>query len=128
MKRLTTPKRKAIAALLVERSVVDAARAAGVGERTLHRWLRDPVFLAELDQAEADMIGEATRQLVNGASDAVRFLLDVVNDNEDVINNSKADLTNRRLAAQAVINHMIKIRELQTIERRLVDLELKVYG
>ncbi len=47
-------KARAIAALLKEKDVSAAAKAAKVGERTLHRWLTDDAdFRRELKAAEA---------------------------------------------------------------------------
>jgi hypothetical protein len=42
---------EAIAALLTQRNVEEAARSAGIGTRTLLRWLKVPEFQAAYRQA-----------------------------------------------------------------------------
>ena len=46
---LSNRQRKAIAALMSARNVATAATTAGVGARTLHRWLDDPAFVTEAE-------------------------------------------------------------------------------
>jgi hypothetical protein len=57
--KLTGRQAAALAALLAEPTVQAAAVKAGIGERTLQRWLRDPGFISEFRAAR--------RQLVEGA-------------------------------------------------------------
>jgi DNA-binding MarR family transcriptional regulator len=49
---LTTRQRRAIAALLTNPTIGEAAEAARVGERTLHRWLAD-LSTADLERLMA---------------------------------------------------------------------------
>jgi len=49
----------AIAALLTQRNVEEAARAAGIGVRTLLRWLKLPEFQSSYRQARRDVFGQA---------------------------------------------------------------------
>ena len=42
--KFTRKKEEAIAALMTQRNVEEAARAAGIGHQTLLRWLRLPEF------------------------------------------------------------------------------------
>ena len=49
----------AIAALLTQRNVEEAARAAGIGVRTLLRWLKLPEFQSAYRQARRDAFGQA---------------------------------------------------------------------
>lgn len=120
-RKLRTPQRKAIAALLAERSIVNAAAVVGVGESTLYRWLRDPEFVAELERAEMQVIGEATRIVIKNASEAIECLV-------EMYKNPDVDDTNRRLAATQVANQMTKLRELHVLERRIAELEERLNG
>jgi hypothetical protein len=60
----------AIAALLTQRNVEEAARAAGISVRTLLRWLKLPEFQTAYRQARRDAFGQATARLQQGASAA----------------------------------------------------------
>lgn len=111
---LTPKQHRAITALLTERDIRSAATAAGVGERTLWRWLGNPVFRAFLAATEGEVIDAATRRLLSLQDSAIDAL-------EDVLKNGNH--TNKRQAAQAILDTMLKVRELRNIESRLAALE-----
>lgn len=69
--QLSAKQRKAIEALLVTGEVKAAAATAGVHRDTLHRWLKQPVFLTAVRQAEADALDELSRLLVGLGRSAV---------------------------------------------------------
>lgn len=118
---LTPTQRRAIVCLLTERDVKAAAQAAGVGYRTLMRWLELPAFRAALLAAEGEAIDQVTRRLVQLAEPAVSVLTWAMADK----GNSPAV---RLRAAQAVLDGLLKLRELRNTEERLAALEDKVFG
>jgi hypothetical protein len=65
---------KAIAALLTQHSIADAARATGVGRPAFYRWMADPGFQARLGAAARIAFGDATRSLLLGVNYAVTLL------------------------------------------------------
>lgn len=109
---------RAIAALLdpVNRTNDAAAVAAGVGKRTLQDWLAsDPDFQAALTEAQSAMIGEATRRLTALTGLAVDALAECLGP----YTNEKVSLT----AAVAVLDRVLKFKELADFEQRLAALE-----
>lgn len=115
---LLSPKqRRAIIALLTSRNVQEAAIKAKVGKRTLHRWLTKPEFLAALLEAEEEAIDKATRRLIGLQEEAIETIQAVMNDKE-------ATHTVRLRAAQTILEHSLKLRELRNIEVRLTQLEV----
>jgi hypothetical protein len=71
---------RAIAALLTEPSVKAAARAVGVGESSLRRWLSDPTFREALMAARVRALG-ATMVMLQGLGEtAVATLREVMGD------------------------------------------------
>lgn len=112
---------KAINALITTPGVPAAARAAGVSERTLYRWLSSPEFRAALLQAEGEAIDTAARRLLSLSETALDTLANVLEDST-----IRADI--RLRAVDLVLTHFQKLRELRNIEERLADLETKVYG
>jgi transposase-like protein len=64
----------AIAALLTERSIADAARTAGTGTETLYRWMRQPAFLAEYMAAAVAAFGPAMMLAQQRMGDAVTVI------------------------------------------------------
>jgi len=113
---LTPRQRRAIGCLLVARNTTEAAKAAGLGRRTLVTWLRDPVFVAALRAAEAEALDGMSRRLMT--------LADLALDNLDtVLEDGEATDANRLRAADLALVHMLKIREHGTIAERIADLE-----
>jgi hypothetical protein len=55
-----------LVALACGATVENAARKAGLGERTAYRRLRDPVFLQQLQQLRAEMV-QRTAAMLTGA-------------------------------------------------------------
>lgn len=114
---LKPKQREAIAALLTERNVAAAAQAAGVGLRTLHRWLKeDGAFIAELRTAEATLDAETMRRLATIQVKA----LDAI---EQALDSPEASHSERLRAAEMVLAQRAKLRELNDIEERLLALE-----
>jgi hypothetical protein len=70
----------AIAALLTHRNVEEAARAAGIGARTLLRWLKLPEFQNAYRQARREAFGQAVARLQQGTAAAATTLLKIMID------------------------------------------------
>jgi transposase-like protein len=106
----------AIAALLTQRNVEEAAKAVGVGATTLWRWLKLPEFQAAYRQARRDAFGQAVARLQQGTSAAATTLLKVLIDQ-----GTPASVKVR--AAEAIFNHSAKAVEIEDIEVRVSELE-----
>jgi len=107
---------EAIAALLTQRNVEEAARAAGIGTRTLLRWLKVPDFQTAYREARRAAFGQAVARLQQGASAAATTLLKTMIDP-----NTPASVRVR--AAESVMNHAMKAIEIEDIEARVAALE-----
>ena len=108
---------KAISALLTTTSIGDAAQQAGVGERTLYRWLReDQAFQKAYRAAKRDGVAHATTLLQQAAATAVETLLAVMKDVE-------APASARVAAAQAVLEQAFRGVEIEELESRIATLE-----
>ena len=107
---------EAIAALLTQRNVEDAARAAGVGVSTLLRWMKEPEFDAAYREARRAAFGQSVARLQQASSAAVSTLLKVMIDP-----NTPASTKVR--AADSVLDHSAKAIEIEDIDARLTELE-----
>lgn len=113
---LTPRQRAALLALLEHRSIAGAAAACGVPDRTLYRWCRsDATFRAALATAEAEAIGAAARGLATLTEQAIEAL----GRGLATVQPIGAQLR----AADLVLSHTVRLRELATIESRLSALE-----
>jgi len=110
---------RAISALLTCQSIEQAAKQAGIGARTLHRWLTDPDFQAALTEAEGAAIAEATRRLVGLSDAAITTVASLMLDK----GNSP---TVRLRAATSVLDYLLRLRELKNVEERLTALEAAI--
>ena len=109
-------KEEAIAALLSQRNIEEAARVAGIGTRTLLRWLQVPDFAAEYRRARRDAFSQSLARLQQASGAAVSTLLKVMVD-------SNASASSRVRAADCVLGHAAKTIELEDIEVRVSALE-----
>ena len=116
--KLTERQVRAVAALLATRNVPEAAQAAHVGARTLYRWLTIPEFKTAVAAAEGEAISAAARRVVGLQSHAIAAL-------ESVLLDSRSSGVIKIRAATAILDFMLKLRELSDVEQRLVSLEQK---
>jgi hypothetical protein len=63
-------KEEAIAALLTQRNIEEAAKAAGSGANTLLRWLKVPEFQTAYRDARREAFSQSIGRLQQGASAA----------------------------------------------------------
>ena len=114
--KFTRKKEEAIAALLAQRNIDEAARVAGIGTQTLLRWLKIPEFQLAYREARRAAFGQSVARLQQASSAAVSTLLKIMVDP-----NSPASCRVR--AANSVLNHGIKAIELEDVEVRVSELE-----
>ena len=105
-----------IAALLTQRNLDEAAKAAGISMRTLMRWLKLPEFQAAYREARRTAYSQAVARLQQGATAAATTLLKVMVDQ-----GTPASVKVR--AAECVMNHSSKAIELEDVEFRVAELE-----
>ena len=117
---ITVKQQKAIAALLSERTTRDAAKAAGVSEKTLYQWLNEPAFRAALREAEKSILDDVTRRLSAGASLALDTL-------KKLVQSARHESTKLR-ASVAWLELSLKYRDMHDIEERLTALEAAING
>ena len=109
-------KEKAIAALLSQRNVDEAARTVGVSPATLRRWQKLPEFKAAFLEACRAANSQSTARLQQGTSAAASTLLKIMLD-------PNAPAATRVRAAAYVLEYAAKAIELEDIEVRVTELE-----
>jgi len=114
--KFTRKNDEAIAALLTQRSLEDAAKTAGIGTQTLLRWLKLPEFQAAYRDARRQAVQQAVARLQQATGAAAITVLKLMTDP-----NVPAAVKLR--AAECVFAHAIKGIELEDIETRLTELE-----
>jgi len=116
---LSRNQRRALGALLENRTIALAAEASGLTERTLRRYLDDPAFKAELSRHESAAIDEAGRMFIRGLPVAQKTLWDLM---------TKGRTESIRLRASiawATLHNQFRDFD---IDARLAQLEKDYYG
>jgi hypothetical protein len=111
-------KEDAIAALLTQRNVEEAARVVGIATKTLLRWLKVPEFKEAYLKARGEVISQATARLQQATGAAVSTLL-------KIMVNPDAPAPSRIRASQCVLELALKGFELEDLEVRIARLEKK---
>jgi transposase-like protein len=107
---------EAIAALLTQRNIEEAAKAVGISTNTLLRWLQLPEFQTAYRQARRAAFGQSSARLQQGSAAAATTLLKIMLD-------QNAPFSTRVRAAECVMNHTLKAIEIEDVEVRVSDLE-----
>ena len=107
---------EAIAALLTQRNVEEAAKAIGVATKTLLRWMKEPQFQTAYREARRVAYSQAVAKLQQGATAAATTLLKVMLDR-----GTPASVRVR--AAECIMNHFSKAIEIEDVEARVAELE-----
>jgi len=106
----------AIAALLTRPSIEDAARVAGLGEKTLRRWMREPQFNLHYLRARREGVSQAIARMQQASGVAGTVALKLMTD-------LSTPAAVRLRAAEFVFDRAIKGIELEDFEARLAELE-----
>jgi hypothetical protein len=116
-KHRTAADGRLIRALSEGATVVDAARIAGVGRRTVYRRLADPAFREAVDDERSRLLDQVLDRLGAGSLEAVDAL-------RDVLTNPAVDgATARVSAARAILGALLRCRETVELAQRIDALE-----
>src|SRR4051794_5493370 len=97
--KLQPKQRKAVEALLLTGDVTSAAREAGVSRESIYRWLKQPLFLEAVREAEAQALDELSRLLVRLGRTAATTL-------EEVMSEAGIPVATRVRAADVVLGRL----------------------
>jgi transposase-like protein len=114
--KLSRRKQEAIAALLSQRNIQEAARVAGIGTQTLYRWMKDPEFDAVYREARRIVYRQALARLQQASPIMVTVLLKVLFD-PDAPNSARLQ------AADSVLRYAKEVSELEEVGARLAALK-----
>jgi hypothetical protein len=106
----------AIAALLTERNLDEAAKSIGIAPNTLLKWMKVPEFDLSYREARRATFRQSVARLQQASSAAVTTLLKVMVD-------PAAPTSSKVRAASCVLDHCAKSIELEDIEARVAELE-----
>lgn len=112
---LTTRQRQAIDALLSAPSIRAASQASGIPLRTLHRWLSEEAFRAELDYLQRQAIDLSLTRLANMVGEALTVT-------RHAMLTPDASPATRLRAAEIILGKLLPLKDME-MEHRLDAIE-----
>ena len=116
---LTVKQQKAIAALLSHRTTKEAAKACGVTEMTLWRWLQEPGFSAEYRKAQRAVVDNAIAKLQAATDKAVDTFIKNLDSPNDFASN---------MAAGAILSQAFKAIEVRELKDEIDEIKRQLAG
>jgi len=117
--QLRPKQRAALEALLTERTKRAAAARAGVSERQLYTWLKDPVFKSALLDAETQARNEIKRRIIKRAESLADTIADIMESDE-------VTPAVRLQAAARLGDLFFKTDDQADLDARITALELQI--
>jgi hypothetical protein len=110
-----TPNQRRLLPLLLTMTAEKACKAAGIARSTLHGWQQQQRFVDALAEARAELFQSAMSDLKGCLSKAVAKIMRLM------ARGKREDIQLR--AAALIVEHGLKIKQLEEIEKRLALLE-----
>lgn len=110
---------KAMAALLSSDTQTEAAKKAGITERTLRNYLADPAFREEYQRRKRQLVSDATRQIQSSYKSAIKAL-------REIVESDRASEGGKISAARALLEYGQKFTETNEIMVAVEELENQV--
>jgi len=101
-------------ALASGQTIRDAARTAGIGERTATRRLADPAFRQHVEKLRGEMVCRALGRMADGMADAADKLRQLLAARSEAVQLG---------ACRSLLELGVKLRETVQLEERLAALE-----
>lgn len=113
-RELTDRQKKAMPFIVAAGTVEAACRKAHIARETYYTWLADPLFKAELKRCRDEILDQAFETLKQKTVEAANTLVALLKSESDNV---------RRQAANDIMDHVLKAKEVCDIEARLNALE-----
>jgi transposase-like protein len=107
---------EAIAALLTQRNIDEAAKAVGIATNTLLKWMKLPEFQKAYREARRAAFSQSIARLQQGTSAAATTLIKLLVD-------PATPASVKARVADSIFNHAAKAIEIEDIEARVTELE-----
>ncbi len=115
--KLTDRQLKAIPHIVSNPTYEQGCKKARLNRTTFYKWLKIPQFKAELDRQRDEITAEAFGVLSQGLTKAVETLVGLLDNKDDRL---------KRLAAKDVIDFIIRHKENEDLDERLIEVEKRL--
>ncbi len=111
---LTLRQQSALSIIAASPTVAQAARASGIGESTIYRWMEDDDFRGELTRLRRESAELARRELQGLMLRSVSVLADAMEDPDKAV---------RLRAARYTMSFAVRICEIEDLRKQVQELE-----
>ena len=115
--KLTDRQLKAIPHIVSSPTYTEGCKKAKINKTTFYKWLKKPEFKAELDRQREEVAAEAFGQLAKSLNKAVETLVGLLDIKDDRL---------KRLTAKDVIDFIIRHKENEDLDERLMAIEKRL--
>ena len=112
--KLTERQLKAIPFIVGSPTYTEGCEKANINKTTLYKWLKQPEFKAELDRQRDEVASEAFGVMSQSLTKAVETLVGLLDNKDDRL---------KRLTAKEIIEHFLKHKEVEDLEKRIAAIE-----
>lgn len=112
--KLSARQIQALPHILSSPSYEEAARRAGVSAKQIHEWLKDREFKFELEKQRNQVADAAINILKMNTTKAAETLGELLSSSNEAV---------KRGAANDILHHVLRFRELQELKDRVAILE-----
>lgn len=113
--RLSRAQIRAIPVIVSARNIEEACKRLGISRNCYYEWMKLPEFSEEIARLRNQLVNDAVVQLKANAIKAASTLSGLM-DREDAP-------AVQRAAANDVLNHVVKFKEMEEFEKRLNAIE-----
>jgi hypothetical protein len=118
---LTQLQKKAVIAIVENKTARDAAKACGAAESTIYKYMQDPVIMAEVRAYEKQIRDTVGYRLASGSNEMLDIIEGVAKGKIIDTDNVRASV--RLRAAIAWLDNLYRTQDMTEIELRLTALE-----
>lgn len=115
---LTDRQLKAIPHFVMSSTLKEGCQKAKISKNALFNWLKNPIFKNELQRQRDLVLAEALENLKGHLVKATAALVDLLSTDSENL---------RRRVANDIINHVLRWKEVENLEKRLLEVEQIVF-
>jgi len=105
-----------VSAMLTARTMAEAARQAGISDRTAYAYMNDPRVQTAIGRGLDDVLADATRQITGAVAQAIATL-------EAILKDPAAPPASRIAAARLILDAGPRYRQTLDLATRVANLE-----
>lgn len=113
-KGLNNRQLKSLPLLVSSKTVQEGCKKANISAKTFYEWRKNPLFREQLEREQKAVSDKTLSKLQDSIERAFNVLISLLDSRSDTV---------RRLAAADILSYGLRLRELEEVEGRLMEIE-----